>query len=176
MRRAADFGGQVAAINKSQATIEFKLDGTIVTANENFLSVMGYPSPEIQGRHHSTFVDPAFASSHEYREFWAKLNRGEYHASEFKRVGQGRQGGVDSGVLQPDLRRRAASCTRSSSSPPTSPRPRSMEQQVKENAAELQQKVNTIHGDRQRAGGGRLHAADPGPRGPTPSGQMVRGG
>ncbi len=69
--------------------IEFKLDGTVVHANENFLSVLGYALPEIQGRHHSMFVEPAYSSGHEYREFWARLNRGEFVAAEFKRIGKG---------------------------------------------------------------------------------------
>jgi methyl-accepting chemotaxis protein len=87
--RDADFQGQIAAVSKVQAVIEFKLDGTIVSANENFLAVMGYALSEIQGRHHGMFVDPALASGHEYREFWAKLGRGEYQSGEFKRVGKG---------------------------------------------------------------------------------------
>jgi methyl-accepting chemotaxis protein len=84
-----DYAGQVAAISKSQAVIEFNMDGTIIKANENFLSVMGYRLDEIQGKHHSMFADPAFANSAEYREFWAKLNRGEYQAAQYKRYGKG---------------------------------------------------------------------------------------
>jgi methyl-accepting chemotaxis protein len=80
---------QVAAISKSQAVIEFNLDGTIVTANENFLKTLGYSLGEIQGKHHSMFVEPAMRESAAYREFWAKLNRGEYQAAEYKRVGKG---------------------------------------------------------------------------------------
>lgn len=81
--------GQVSAIAKSQAVIEFHMDGTIITANENFLSVMGYRLEEIQGKHHSMFAEPAFAASQEYKEFWAKLNRGEYQAAQYKRIGKG---------------------------------------------------------------------------------------
>ncbi len=77
------------AIGKSQAVIEFKLDGTILTANENFLRTMGYTLPEIQGKHHSMFVEPGYRDSAEYREFWAKLGRGEYQAAEYKRIGKG---------------------------------------------------------------------------------------
>jgi methyl-accepting chemotaxis protein len=84
-----DNAGQVKAISKSQAVIEFNMDGTIITANENFLSVMGYRLDEIQGKHHSMFADAAFANSPEYREFWAKLNRGEYQAAQYKRFGKG---------------------------------------------------------------------------------------
>jgi methyl-accepting chemotaxis protein len=80
---------QVEAISKSQAVIEFNLDGTIVTANENFLKTLGYSLSEIQGRHHSMFVEPAMRDSAAYREFWASLNRGQYQAAEYKRIGKG---------------------------------------------------------------------------------------
>jgi methyl-accepting chemotaxis protein len=80
---------QVAAISKSQAVIEFNLDGTIVTANENFQKTLGYSLSEIQGKHHSMFVEPAMRESATYREFWAKLNRGEFQAAEYKRIGKG---------------------------------------------------------------------------------------
>ncbi|MGA9527798.1 MAG: methyl-accepting chemotaxis protein [Terriglobales bacterium] len=85
----ADFAGQISAIGKSQATIEFKMDGTIVTANDNFLKTLGYTLDEVKGRHHSMFVEEAYRQSSDYREFWAKLNRGEYVADEFKRIGKG---------------------------------------------------------------------------------------
>ena len=85
----ADYSGQIAAIGKSQATIEFKMDGTIVTANDNFLKAMGYSLDEVKGKHHSIFVEESYRNSSGYREFWAKLNRGEYVAEEFKRIGKG---------------------------------------------------------------------------------------
>ncbi|MBP3955017.1 MCP four helix bundle domain-containing protein [Gemmata sp. G18] len=87
--RDADYQGQITAIDKAQAVIEFKLDGTIVNANANFLRATGYSLPEIQGRHHSMFADPGYAASTEYREFWARLNRGEAQAGDFKRHGKG---------------------------------------------------------------------------------------
>ena len=80
---------QVEAIGKSQAVIEFKLDGTIVTANPNFLGAMGYTLDEIKGKHHSMFVDPATRESAAYREFWASLNRGEFQATQYRRLGKG---------------------------------------------------------------------------------------
>ncbi|MGY3585820.1 methyl-accepting chemotaxis protein [Bradyrhizobium sp. USDA 4341] len=80
---------QAAAIGKSQAVIEFKLDGTIVTANENFLNAMGYSLDEIRGKHHSMFVEPAYRDSHDYRAFWASLNRGEFQAAQYKRIAKG---------------------------------------------------------------------------------------
>ena len=87
--RNADFEGQLAAISKSQATIEFGLDGTIQTANENFLSTLGYSLDEVKGRHHGMFVEETYRHSAEYREFWAKLSRGEYQSAEYKRIGRG---------------------------------------------------------------------------------------
>ncbi|HET7880344.1 MAG TPA: PAS domain-containing methyl-accepting chemotaxis protein [Acetobacteraceae bacterium] len=86
--RAADYEGQVKAIGKSQAVIEFKLDGTVITANDKFLAALGYRLEEIQGRHHSMFVEPAFRDSQEYRQFWEALRRGEYQAAEYKRIGK----------------------------------------------------------------------------------------
>jgi methyl-accepting chemotaxis protein len=86
---SADYSGQIAAIGKSQAVIEFKMDGTIVMANDNFLNAMGYVLDEVRGKHHSMFVDEAYRQSGDYREFWAKLNRGEYQSGEYKRIGKG---------------------------------------------------------------------------------------
>jgi methyl-accepting chemotaxis protein len=85
----ADLAGQIDAIGKSQAVIEFKLDGTIIHANENFLQALGYTLGEISGRHHSMFVEQADRDSPAYREFWAALNRGEFQSGEFKRIGKG---------------------------------------------------------------------------------------
>ena len=87
LRSLAD-ASKIAAVNRAQATIEFKLDGTIITANENFLKTMGYSLPEIQGRHHSMFIEQAERDSVAYREFWEALNRGEYQAAEYKRIGK----------------------------------------------------------------------------------------
>ncbi|MGJ4951988.1 methyl-accepting chemotaxis protein [Bradyrhizobium sp. HKCCYLS20291] len=87
--RNADFGGQIAAINKAQAVIEFTMDGKVLNANENFLNTLGYTLGEIKGQHHSMFVDPAYRQSHDYRMFWDKLGRGEYDAGQYKRIGKG---------------------------------------------------------------------------------------
>jgi len=84
-----DYAGQVAAIRKSQAVIEFGMDGTILDANDNFLKALGYTLDEIKGRHHSMFVDEAYRQSFDYKEFWTRLNRGEYQAAEYKRIGKG---------------------------------------------------------------------------------------
>jgi len=86
--RAADHAGQIEAINKSQAVIEFKLDGTILSANDNFLRTMGYSLGEIQGRHHSLFVAPEYRETAAYRDFWSKLGRGEFDAGKYKRLGK----------------------------------------------------------------------------------------
>jgi methyl-accepting chemotaxis protein len=83
---AANAAGQIQAIHRTQAVIEFTLDGTIVTANENFLGAVGYSLAEIVGKHHSIFVDRAERDSADYRSFWAGLRSGEYRAGEFKRV------------------------------------------------------------------------------------------
>ncbi|NGX95465.1 MAG: PAS domain-containing protein [Candidatus Afipia apatlaquensis] len=87
--KSADYEGQIAAIQKSQAVIEFNLDGTIITANENFLKTLGYRLDEIQGRHHGMFVEPQYRDSAAYRDFWDALRRGDYQAAEYKRVGKG---------------------------------------------------------------------------------------
>jgi methyl-accepting chemotaxis protein len=88
-RRTADLSGQIDAIGKSQAVIEFNLDGTIITANDNFQKALAYSLSDIQGKHHSMFVEPAERQSSAYREFWAALGRGEYQAGEFKRIARG---------------------------------------------------------------------------------------
>jgi len=81
--------GKLEALDRSQATIEFKLDGTIVTANKNFLDTLGYSLAEVQGKHHSMFVDAAERDAPAYGEFWAKLNRGEFQSAEYRRIGKG---------------------------------------------------------------------------------------
>jgi methyl-accepting chemotaxis protein len=85
----ADLAGQIAAIEKAQAVIEFNMDGTIITANPNFLATLGYSLAEIQGKHHGMFVEPGERESPAYREFWAALGRGQYQAAEYKRIGKG---------------------------------------------------------------------------------------
>jgi methyl-accepting chemotaxis protein len=86
---ARDALAQSAAINRSQAVIEFKMDGTIITANQNFLDAMGYRLDEIQGKHHQMFAPPELRGSEAYKAFWASLNRGEFQAAEYKRIGKG---------------------------------------------------------------------------------------
>jgi len=81
--------GGAEAISKTQAVIEFELDGTILTANENFLKTLGYRLDEIQGRHHSMFVEPEYATSQDYKRFWNELNQGRFQQAEYKRLGKG---------------------------------------------------------------------------------------
>ncbi|MEI6729682.1 MAG: PAS domain-containing methyl-accepting chemotaxis protein [Pseudomonadota bacterium] len=85
----ADFAGQIDAIGKVQAVIQFNLDGTVITANSNFLDALGYSFSEIEGKHHSLFVEPSYAQSSEYRAFWEKLRRGEFDSGVYKRIGKG---------------------------------------------------------------------------------------
>ncbi len=78
-----------AAIGKSQAVIEFNMDGTIITANDNFLQAVGYTLPEIVGQHHRMFVDAAERESPEYQRFWEQLRNGQYDAAQYRRIGKG---------------------------------------------------------------------------------------
>src|SRR3569623_1989476 len=84
-----EMAGRLAALDRDQATIEFNLDGTVITANQNFLSVLGYALDEIQGKHHRMFCDPAYVASPDYEAFWAKLRRGEIDAGHYRPLGKG---------------------------------------------------------------------------------------
>ncbi|MDK2123425.1 methyl-accepting chemotaxis protein [Chitinimonas sp. DQS-5] len=88
-QRALESAYRQEAISRSTATIEFDMSGKIVTANDNFLSAMGYTLAEIQGQHHSMFVDNEYRSSPEYREFWEVLRRGQNHTGQIKRIAKG---------------------------------------------------------------------------------------
>ena len=85
----AEFSGQVDAISRAQGVIEFGLDGTILTANDKFLKLMGYTLEQIKGKKHSLFVSEAYANSPDYAAFWDRLRRGDFFAGEFHRVAQG---------------------------------------------------------------------------------------
>jgi methyl-accepting chemotaxis protein len=87
----AEFAGKLNAISRAQAVIEFTTDGEIITANENFLKTLGYTLEEIQGKHHRMFVDADYAQSADYRDFWRRLESGEFIAAEFKRIGKGKK-------------------------------------------------------------------------------------
>ncbi len=87
--RNTEFQMTLDAVSKSQAVIEFNMDGTILTANQNFLSTLGYDIVEIKNRHHRMFCEDQFTSSREYTEFWEKLRRGQFDSGEYKRIGKG---------------------------------------------------------------------------------------
>ncbi|MBU4530105.1 PAS domain-containing methyl-accepting chemotaxis protein [Hoeflea sp.] len=86
--KAAEDSGKIAAISRAQAMIEFNLDGTIITANENFLSTLGYSLSEIAGKHHRMFCETTYAESPDYAQFWKKLGSGEFFSDEFLRIGK----------------------------------------------------------------------------------------
>ena len=88
-QRILDLESQVAAMDRSQAVIEFTLDGTILRANENFLQAIGYRADEIVGQAHSMFVEPDYARSDDYRRFWDRLRAGEFVAEKFLRLAKG---------------------------------------------------------------------------------------
>jgi len=85
----AEYEGKVRAIDKAQAVIEFDPNGRVLVANQNFLDAMGYRLDEIQGEHHRIFCEEAYTTSADYRDFWARLNRGEFDAGRYKRIGKG---------------------------------------------------------------------------------------
>ncbi len=87
--RNAEFEGKLAAINKAQAAIEFNLDGTVITANDNFLQTLGYTLDEVKGRHHRMFCEDAYATSAEYQAFWERLRAGRFDSGRYKRLGRG---------------------------------------------------------------------------------------
>ena len=84
--RAKENEAFISALLRSTAVIQFNLDGTVVTANEQFLQTMGYSLAELKGKHHSLFCTQEDAASADYKAFWQKLNRGEYIADRFRRV------------------------------------------------------------------------------------------
>ena len=88
-RKTDDGAARLAALDRAQAVIQFGLHGTILTANANFPSAVGYTLPEIAGRHHSLFVEPAHADSVEYRAFWNRLRAGEHQSAQYRRLGKG---------------------------------------------------------------------------------------
>jgi len=77
------------ALSRSQAIIEFDLDGKILAANENFCAAMGYSASEILGQHHSMFVKKDYAQSPEYKAFWAGLRAGKFERQQYKRIAKG---------------------------------------------------------------------------------------
>ncbi|MFC3120774.1 methyl-accepting chemotaxis protein [Agaribacter flavus] len=84
--KTIDYRGQIKAINRAQAVIEFNMDGTIIKANEHFLAATGYSMSEIEGKHHKIFVTPEYAKSQEYKALWSNLNAGTFFSDEIERV------------------------------------------------------------------------------------------
>ncbi len=76
------------AVDRAMAVCEFDPAGHVLTANDNFLYVMGFSLTDIKGKHHKTFCEPTFVNSSEYTEFWRKLNHGEFVGGQFKRLGK----------------------------------------------------------------------------------------
>lgn len=87
--RNLDYTSQLEAIKRFQQFVELRMDGTIVTANENFCHCLGYPLEELQGKHHRMLVDDTCAYSHDYAELWNRLQAGQFQSGEFKRIGKG---------------------------------------------------------------------------------------
>ena len=104
--RNAEFESVVDAIGRSFAMAEFTLDGVILNANENFLSLMGYSREEMLGRHHSFLCSEEEKRSEAYRALWSELRQGHFRAGEFRRIGKGGKTvwtqGYYSPILDPD--------------------------------------------------------------------------
>ncbi|MDZ5456881.1 methyl-accepting chemotaxis protein [Azohydromonas lata] len=88
MQRAAEAQGKFDAINRSQAVIEFDLQGNVLSANSNFLRTLGYTLDEIRGQHHAMFCNPDEVRTQAYRDFWADLAEGQFKSGRFRRVGK----------------------------------------------------------------------------------------
>ena len=86
LQAESEANAKLGAIDRSMAVIEFNLDGTIITANDNFLQRMGYSLAQIQGKHHRLFCKPELVNSSAYSEFWQRLNQGQLFSGQFERV------------------------------------------------------------------------------------------
>ncbi|PYE92286.1 methyl-accepting chemotaxis sensory transducer with Pas/Pac sensor [Rhizobium sp. PP-F2F-G38] len=86
--KSVEDAGKLDALSRAQAVIEFTPAGEILTANENFLTTLGYQLKDIRGKHHSMFCDRTYAGSEDYRQFWNRLAGGEFIADEFLRIGK----------------------------------------------------------------------------------------
>nr|WP_243840486.1 PAS domain-containing protein [Xanthomonas euroxanthea] len=83
---SADADGRIQAIDKVMGVIEFDLEGRVLTANDNFLAILGYSAEEAIGQHHRIFVDASYGASEDYRHFWTKLARGQFDAGRYRRL------------------------------------------------------------------------------------------
>ncbi|NMX94886.1 MULTISPECIES: PAS domain-containing methyl-accepting chemotaxis protein [unclassified Pseudomonas] len=86
MQAESEANAKLEAIDRAMAVIEFNLDGSIITANQNFLQRLGYSLAQIQGKHHRLFCKPELANSQEYIDFWHRLNQGELFSGQFERI------------------------------------------------------------------------------------------
>ncbi|WP_421525764.1 methyl-accepting chemotaxis protein [Pseudomonas yamanorum] len=86
MQAESEANAKLQAIDRAMAVIEFNLDGTIISANQNFLHRMGYSLAQVQGKHHRMFCTPELANSSAYSEFWQRLNQGELFNGQFERI------------------------------------------------------------------------------------------
>lgn len=108
MQAESEANAKLQAIDRAMAVIEFNLDGTIISANQNFLQRMGYNLAQVQGKHHRMFCTPELANSSAYSDFWRRLNQGELFNGQFERIDKKRPGGVAGSQLQPGVRRQRA--------------------------------------------------------------------
>jgi len=86
VQQESEANAKLQAIDRAMAVIEFNLDGSILTANQNFLTRMGYTLAELKGKHHRLFCTPALVNSNAYEDFWRRLNQGELFQGQFERV------------------------------------------------------------------------------------------
>lgn len=86
MQSALEQQAMINAINRSMAVISFNLDGEVLDANENFLKATGYQASQVLGQHHRMFCSASLYNSEEYRQFWARLNQGEFFSGQFPRL------------------------------------------------------------------------------------------
>ncbi|CAI8877766.1 Biofilm dispersion protein BdlA [Pseudomonas chlororaphis] len=86
IQQESESRGKLHAIDRAMAVIEFNLDGSVITANQNFLDRLGYSLAELKGKHHRIFCKPELANSNAYQDFWRRLNQGEFFSGQFERV------------------------------------------------------------------------------------------
>jgi methyl-accepting chemotaxis protein len=86
VQQESESRGKLHAIDRAMAVIEFNLDGSVITANQNFLDRLGYSLAELKGKHHRIFCKPELANSSAYQDFWQRLNQGEFFSGQFERV------------------------------------------------------------------------------------------
>ncbi|OLF52651.1 chemotaxis protein [Pseudomonas chlororaphis] len=86
VQQESESKGKLHAIDRAMAMIEFNLDGSIITANQNFLNRLGYTLAELKGKHHRIFCKPELVNSSAYQDFWRRLNQGEFFSGQFERI------------------------------------------------------------------------------------------